>query len=71
MPGAAIAVAEPHVEVLPRSLAGLDNVQLTSTEDAIRDADIVLLLVDHDAFKQLDRSVLEGKDTIDTRGIWR
>ena len=71
MPGAAIAVAEPHVEVLPASLAELDNVQLTSTENAIRNADIVLLLVDHDAFKQLDRSVLEGKDTIDTRGIWR
>ncbi|MBD8045432.1 UDP-N-acetyl-D-mannosamine dehydrogenase [Arthrobacter sp. Sa2BUA2] len=71
MPGARISVAEPHVDTLPRGLLGLPNVELQTTENAITDADIVLLLVDHDAFKALDRSKLAGKDLIDTRGIWR
>ncbi|WP_146364561.1 UDP-N-acetyl-D-mannosamine dehydrogenase [Arthrobacter yangruifuii] len=71
MPEATIAVVEPHVEELPRSLAGRGNVNLVSVEEGLADADIVLLLVDHDVFKALDRAALEGKEVIDTRGIWR
>lgn len=66
-----IAVAEPHVNILPSSLAAIPNVELVDTEKAIADSEIVLLLVDHQAFKDLDRSVLEGKKVIDTRGMWR
>ncbi len=69
--GAQILIAEPHVEALPIRLSGLQNVELTSTEAAIADADVVLLLVDHDAFKELDRSILKGKRLVDTRGIWQ
>lgn len=71
MPSAEIAVVEPHVAELPMSLAECANVTLESAEDAIGDADIVLLLVDHDAFKVLDRTLFEGREVIDTRGIWR
>ncbi|MCC3293031.1 UDP-N-acetyl-D-mannosamine dehydrogenase [Arthrobacter sp. zg-Y411] len=71
MPAATIGVVEPHVAELPRALASCANVTLESAEDAIGDADIVLLLVDHDAFKALDRALLEGRGVIDTRGIWR
>ncbi|MCC9174279.1 UDP-N-acetyl-D-mannosamine dehydrogenase [Arthrobacter sp. zg-Y179] len=71
MPEAAIAVVEPHVVELPRSLADRSNVDLVATEKALADADIVLLLVDHDKFKALDRTLLEGKQVVDTRGIWR
>ncbi|MDK1329049.1 UDP-N-acetyl-D-mannosamine dehydrogenase [Arthrobacter sp. zg-Y1143] len=71
LPAAVIAVAEPHVTALPSALAHLGNVELTSTEAALEDADIVVLLVDHDMFRTIDRSLLEGKGLIDTRGIWR
>lgn len=71
LPGCTILVAEPHVAELPRTLAGLNNVDLVDTERAISEADVVLLLVDHDEFKEMDRSVLNDKALVDTRGIWR
>ena len=39
-------------------------------ENAIKSADIIVLLVDHTSFKSMDLSVLSGKQVIDTRGIW-
>lgn len=69
--GAELLVVEPHVESLPRQLTGLANVTLGETGASIAAADAVLLLVDHDDFKEIDRSVLEGKAVIDTRGIWQ
>lgn len=71
LPGCTILVAEPHVAELPRTLAGLNNVGLVDTERAISEADVVLLLVDHDEFKEMDRSILNDKALVDTRGIWR
>ena len=68
--GSRILVVEPHVEELPAALAGRDNVELVPAEDGIREADIVLLLVDHDAFADLGPRV-QGKRVIDTRGQWR
>jgi UDP-N-acetyl-D-mannosaminuronic acid dehydrogenase len=46
-------------------------VRLQPAPDAIDDADIVVLLVDHDQFRSLSRSRLEGKIVYDTRGLWR
>ena len=68
--GSRILVVEPHVEELPAALAGRDNVELVPAEDGIREADVVLLLVDHDAFASLGTTT-EGKKVIDTRGQWR
>ena len=48
--GSEVLVVEPHVEELPAKLAGKPNLEFTSAEDAISRADVVLLLVDHDAF---------------------
>jgi UDP-N-acetyl-D-mannosaminuronic acid dehydrogenase len=71
LPDLDIRVVEPFVHVLPPSLSGRDNVRLQPALDAIEDADIVLLLVDHDQFRSLSRSRLEGKVVYDTRGVWR
>ncbi|MEW1964007.1 UDP-N-acetyl-D-mannosamine dehydrogenase [Micrococcus sp. NPDC078436] len=68
--GSRILVVEPHVEELPAALAGRENVELVPAEDGIREADVVLLLVDHDAFAGLGAAT-EGKTVIDTRGQWR
>ncbi|ASS89475.1 UDP-N-acetyl-D-mannosamine dehydrogenase [Aeribacillus pallidus] len=64
-----IYVAEPHIEELPENLKEL-NVQLTKTEDAIKNADVVVLLVDHDYFKVIDKKALSNKIVIDTRGVF-
>lgn len=64
-----IYVAEPYIEELPKDLLEL-NVQLVKTEDAIEKADVVVLLVDHDYFKIVDKESLLNKIIVDTRGLF-
>ncbi|MDP9982877.1 UDP-N-acetyl-D-mannosaminuronic acid dehydrogenase [Pseudarthrobacter oxydans] len=70
-PDADILVAAPHKNQLPKELAECANVRLTETDKAIEAADVVVLLVDHDKFREIEPSSLEGKKIIDTRGFWR
>lgn len=65
-----LLVVEPNIRTLPASLAGKGNVRLVSVEEAMRDANIILLLVDHKEFKAMDQGLLNGKNIIDTRGIF-
>jgi UDP-N-acetyl-D-mannosaminuronic acid dehydrogenase len=37
----------------------------------LKEADILVVLVDHNEFKTIDRELLKEKVVIDTRGIWR
>lgn len=71
LPGLDIRVAEPFVDALPATLAAHENVKLEPAQAAIDAADIVVLLVDHDHFRSLSRSRLDGKVVYDTRGVWR
>ena len=64
-------VVEPNVDELPKELAERDNVELAELGSALERADIVLLMVDHDPFKDLDRELLNEKIVIDTKGLWR
>ena len=70
VPGAKILAVEPNVEELPQQLEGLE-VELVDLEEGLERANVVVLLVDHAEFKALDKSRLEGKQLIDTRGVWR
>ena len=69
--GHAVVAVEPHINTLPPELDGLDGVTLTSLDDALNNADIVVLLVDHKAFKEVHQDRLTGKTVFDARGIWR
>jgi UDP-N-acetyl-D-mannosaminuronic acid dehydrogenase len=71
-PEASILVVEPHVRELPKELANRRNVELVPLSMAAK-ADVVVLLVDHSAFKNADRVALglADKAVIDTRGVWR
>jgi UDP-N-acetyl-D-mannosaminuronic acid dehydrogenase len=64
-----VIAAEPNITELPKILA--ENVELLSAAEAIRRADVVVLLVDHRPFQDIDRKLLEGKEVVDTRGLWR
>lgn len=59
-----LLVCEPNLKSHP-------DFTLTSIDEAIREADIILLLVDHKPFKKLTASILKEKVVIDTRGIVR
>jgi UDP-N-acetyl-D-mannosaminuronic acid dehydrogenase len=71
LPDVDIRVADPYVVELPAELATMRNVQLQRATDAIADADVVVMLVEHDKFKALSRNLLEGKVVFDTQGVWR
>src|SRR5699024_11021207 len=47
-----VLVVEPNIDELPAEFEGKKNVELAQLEDAVDRADIVLLLVDHDPFKE-------------------
>ncbi len=66
-PGRVFAV-EPNISELPAALG--EQVEFKSIDEALREATIVLLLVDHKAFKELDESRFETVSLIDTRGVW-
>lgn len=66
-----ILVVEPYIDALPAELADRPEVSLTDTDQALREADVVVLLVDHSVFLSVDRGRLSGKVVIDTRGSWR
>ncbi|MEV7529371.1 UDP-N-acetyl-D-mannosamine dehydrogenase [Agrococcus sediminis] len=71
LPEARLLVVEPHIERLPSELESLANVELTELNEAIALADVVLILVDHQLFKQLDPKALAGKVVVDTKGLLR
>ena len=67
--GTLLAV-EPNIHSLPDKLSDLD-IRLTTAQDALTCADILLLLVDHEQFKHIPSASLKEKQLIDTRGVWR
>ncbi|WP_315899792.1 UDP-N-acetyl-D-mannosamine dehydrogenase [Arthrobacter alpinus] len=67
---ASFLVVEWHTDKLPKELVGLPNVRLASIDEALAQADAVVLLVDHDKFREIDTATLAGKHVVDTRGFW-
>jgi UDP-N-acetyl-D-mannosaminuronic acid dehydrogenase len=68
--GERILVVEPFTDELPKALAG-SGAQLVMLDAALRQAEIVVVLVDHTAFKHLSPADLAGKLVFDTRGMLR
>ncbi len=60
-----LLVVEPNIKVLPDSLI---NCQLVSRDVAISDSDIIVILVNHKEFYEIN---YEGKVVIDTKGIFK
>ncbi len=66
---AELLLVEPHVNTLPKKLAAA-GLKLWDFDRAIEQANILLLLVDHRSFLNVDRDVIKGKIVIDTCGAW-
>ncbi len=66
-----LLAVEPHVQVLPKELLGLKNVELCEAEEALKRSSVAVLLVNHRVFQGLNRNLLKGKGLVDTRGGWR
>ena len=66
--GLEILIVEPNINYLPKEIAKFAS--LVSTEDAIKDAEIIVSLVDHDEFKAIKNSIEDSKSVIDIKGLW-
>lgn len=55
----------------PNVTQGKVKFQLHDLKDVLKEADILLLLVDHDEFKDIDPQVTKDKVVIDTKGVLR
>lgn len=60
-----VMACEPNLE------DGVEGLPLYPLAEVLREADILVVLVDHDEFRRVDRNLLKEKVVIDTRGIWR
>ena len=66
---AEVLIVEPHIQQLPAKLQGA-NVKLINLVESLIEANIIVTLTEHMAFKQVKQSVLQEKVIIDARGIW-
>lgn len=64
-----VSIVDPYISKLPETLIQFEA-KLVEVEKGLLDADIVVMLVDHDIFKKINLSYLSGKAIVDTRGIW-
>ena len=64
-----LLLVEPNITEIPE---GFDDsrTKLVTLDEAIRSAEVVVLLVDHLQFKETDPGLLFGKQVVDTRGSW-
>ena len=60
---------EPNVHKLPASLA--EKVTLHALDDALKNADLLVMLVDHASFKAIPAAQIEQSWIVDTKGVWR
>jgi UDP-N-acetyl-D-mannosaminuronic acid dehydrogenase len=64
-----ILVADPNLRALPQELAELPNVALCDTSEAVRQADIIAVLVAHSPFGRIPREELLRRIVIDATGL--
>lgn len=65
---AKVLVVEPNISEIPKNLAE-QNVELVSAQDALEQANVVVILVDHKQFKRIPKDAFNTKVVIDTRGV--
>lgn len=63
-----VLLVEPNISQMPKEFKS--GAKITLIDEALKVADIVVLLVDHVQFKTMDLNLLSGKQIVDTRGIW-
>lgn len=61
-----VSVVEPNIQSTPRG----SSFRLVSVSQAINDSDILVVLVDHNEFKDIDPNWLSKKKVVDTRGVF-
>ena len=64
-----ILIVEPNIRSLPDELTQYDNIELTTLNKVIKDADIIVILVGHAGFHKINKELLKDKEVLDTIGL--
>ncbi len=67
--GSRTAIDEPYTDTLPKEFEGT-GASLVDVDTALLECDILIVLVDHDAFRAIPLAERSDKLVYDTRGIW-
>ena len=67
--GSRIAVVEPYAAILPIEFTDT-GATLVDLDQALEDCEVLIVLVDHDVFRQIPLAERASKRVYDTRGIW-
>ncbi|WP_373475552.1 UDP-N-acetyl-D-mannosamine dehydrogenase [Sphingorhabdus sp.] len=67
--GARVSIIEPYASSLPKEFDGT-GARLIDIDTALLECDILVTLVDHDAFKAIPLAERADKIVYDVRGIW-
>lgn len=62
-------LVEPNIHQLPKTLS--ERATLVELEAALEQADVLVMLVDHQPFKAVDTARLKSRWLVDTKGVWR
>ncbi|WP_300005055.1 UDP-N-acetyl-D-mannosamine dehydrogenase [uncultured Cedecea sp.] len=62
-------IVEPNIHSLPEKLTA--DSELVSLEQALQQADVLVLLVDHNEFKAIKSEQITQSWIVDTKGVWR
>ncbi|ADU67472.1 UDP-N-acetyl-D-mannosamine dehydrogenase [Pantoea sp. At-9b] len=62
-------VVEPHIDTIPPRLD--HKATLVTCADALQQADILVMLVDHTPFRAIDAAQVTQSWIVDTKGVWR
>ena len=62
-------LVEPNINQIPNDF-NHNSIELVDLDKALIGADIIVLLVHHKQFKEINPDLLLGKQVIDTRGLW-
>ena len=63
-----VYAVEPHIDALPFQT---EKFSLRRIEEALEASDILVLLVDHQIFREIAEHSIAKKMVVDTRGIWK
>ncbi|MCX8959017.1 UDP-N-acetyl-D-mannosamine dehydrogenase [Erwinia psidii] len=62
-------VVEPNIQQLPQVL--VDKAVLVPLDDALPQADVLVMLVDHAQFRAMDNDQVKSHWIVDTKGVWQ
>jgi UDP-N-acetyl-D-mannosaminuronic acid dehydrogenase len=64
-----LLVVEPQLEELPDALRNFENLEFSEPARAVRQADIIVILVSHTKFRRIPPDEFQNRIVIDTTGL--